>query len=204
MSFVGDILGMNAAEDAEDAQYAANRESQAFQRETRDQVRADNMPFLQTGYRANDQLSALLAGNGLNTPNFQQYQSDPSYRWQQNEGARMVQNSAAAGGGLYSGRTLKALQDRSQNLANADYGNWWNRQEQGKTNKVNLLNAIRSGGQAAAGAMGSASMNAGNVISSNLLARGENKADELIAQGAMQKNMLNRASSYMTGGFFGM
>lgn len=201
MSFVGDILGMNAAEDAEDAQYAAGRRSEAFQRETRDQIRADNMPFLQTGYQANDLIKALMAGGSITQdPSFAQYQQDPSYGFQQSEAAKAIQGSAAARGGLYSGRTLQALGDRSQSIANADYGNWWNRQQQGTSNKVNLLNAIRSGGQTAAGAMGDAGMNAGNVLSANAVGMGNARAAHLTGQGEALGNMFNRASSYGGGG----
>ena len=91
---------------------------------------------------------------------------------------------------------MTALQNNAQNIANQDYGNWWNRQEQGLNNRVNMLGAIRSGGQSAAGAMGQASQNAANVISGNLLSRGDNKADELITQGAIGRNAINRMSSY--------
>lgn len=204
MSIVGDILGMNAAEDAEDAQYAAGKRSEAFQRETRDLIRSDNMPFLQGGYQANDLLRALMSSGAITSdPTFAQYQKDPSYGFQQSEAAKAIQGSAAARGGLYSGRTLQALGDRSQNIANADYGNWWNRQQQGTTNKVNLLNAIRSGGQAAAGAMGSATMNAGNMLSNNAVGMGNAKAAQLGAEGQIYGNMFNRMTSYLMPGMGG-
>jgi hypothetical protein len=209
-SLVGSIFGGSQAEDAEDAQYAAVNRSDALTRETRDLIRADNKPFLEAGYQANDLLRALMTSGQLKAPTFQQYQRDPSYQWQQNEGARITQNSAAASGGLYSGRTLKALQDRSQNIANADYGNWWNREQQGASNQVNLLSAIRSGGQAAAGAMGSASQNAVNALSNSAYQQGNAKAAELSVQGNLFGNAMNRMSSYgqdaarmaMGGGFF--
>lgn len=201
---LGGVVQANAAEDAEDAQYAAGQQARADTQQARDQTRADNMPFLQTGYQANDLIKALMSGGSItNDPTFAQYQADPSYGFQQSEAAKAIQGSAAARGGLYSGRTLQALGDRSQNIANADYGNWWNRQQQGTSNKVNLLNAIRTGGQTAAGTMGNASMNAGNMLANNAVGMGNAKAAQIGAEGQIYGNMFNRASSYFTGGMGG-
>lgn len=194
-----------AAEDAEDAQYEAANRANDTQRYFYDTTRADNLPFLKAGYEANDLLKALMSSGALSSnPSFADYQKDPSYGFQQSEALKAVQGSAAARGGLYSGPTMKAIADRSQNIANADYGNWWNRNQQGMSNRVNLLNAIRSGGQAAAGAIGAAGQNAGNQISGNLIGQGNATASERMAQGSILANTLNRFSSYGGGKMFGM
>jgi hypothetical protein len=54
---------------------------------------------------------------------------DPSMKYQQEQAAKAVQQSAAAQGGLMSGATGKALQDRATNLAQQDYGNAFERMQ---------------------------------------------------------------------------
>lgn len=195
------LIQANSARSAAKSQARAAAASDATQRYFYDTSRADNLPFLETGYKANDQLNALMSSGGITKlPQFSDYTRDPSYAWQQSEAAKAVQGSAAARGGLYSGAALRALSDRSQGIAASDFGNWWNRQEQGKTNSVNLLNAIRSGGQAAAGQVGAAGQNAANAISSNALALGNAQGAASIAQGNIWGNAINRLSSYGSGG----
>ena len=191
----GAMIASDGAQSAADTQANATRESNATQKAMYDQTRSDNLPFLQTGYKANDQINALIP-QASRLPSFADYQKDPSYDWQQREAMRIGQNTAAARNGLYRGSTLKALQDRSQNIANADYGSWWNRQEQGITNRVNLLNAIRSGGQAASGQIGAAGQGMANAISGNQTALGNALGASQIAQGNIWGGTLNNLSSY--------
>lgn len=61
--------------------------------------------------------------NGLNI-GLDAYQASPDYNYQQSEAARAVKANAAATIGLNSGAAIKALQDRSQNIALGDYGQW--------------------------------------------------------------------------------
>jgi hypothetical protein len=188
------MRGNNAA----DQMSASTAEANALQRYMYDTTRSDNMPFLQTGYKANDQISALIP-QVMAGANFAQYQSDPAYQWQQNEAMRLGQNTAAARGGLYRGSTMKALQNNAQNIAKQDYGNWWNRQQQGTTNKVNLLNSIRSGGQAASGQIGSSGQNYANTVGNNTTSLGNALGANSIMQGNIFGDAANRMSSYFTG-----
>jgi hypothetical protein len=77
-------------------------------------------PFLQGGTQA--------FGNALamTQPGFQYSPSDPSYGFRLNEGLNAVQRSAAAGGALHSGGTLKALNNYAQNVASTQYQNDFN------------------------------------------------------------------------------
>jgi hypothetical protein len=203
------LIQSDSAKSAARSQARAAAASDATQRYFYDTSREDNLPFLQTGYKANDQLNALLAAGQVGKlPTFSDYTQDPSYAWQQGEALKAVQGSAAARGGLYSGATQRAISDRAQGIAASDYGDWWNRQQQGQSNRVNMLNAIRSGGQTAAGQVGAAGQNAANAISSNALALGNAQGAASIAQGNIWGNALNRVSSYMNpmssgGGFMG-
>lgn len=178
IGLIGSSMQSDAAQSAADTQSAASRYATDIGNQQFQQTRADQMPFMQTGYKANDLLNALMASGAYGSdPTFAQYKQDPSYAWQQKEGAKAVQGSAAARGGLYSGEAMRALQDRAQNIANADYGNWWNRTSQGLANRTNLLNAIRTGGQAATNQVGS-------LGQTNALQAGQNAIGAANAQGA--------------------
>jgi hypothetical protein len=88
---VGGVMGSQAAGDAADAQAGAAAQSDATQRYIYDQSRADQQPFLQNGYAANNKLAKLL-GLGSSTPsllstgggapgyNAELYNSNPLYR----------------------------------------------------------------------------------------------------------------------------
>lgn len=199
LPLVSSLVQAQSSKNALDQARQAANQSDATQRYFYDTSRADQMPFLLTGYGANDQINNMLANGAFNTPTFDQYQKDPSYDWQQSEAARIGQNTAAARNGLYRGSTAKALQDRAQNIANADYGNWWSRQQQGATNKVNMLNAVRTGGQTAAGAIGGYGQNAANQISASQAGVGDAAAANALAQGNIIGGALNRVSSYFGG-----
>jgi hypothetical protein len=58
----------------------------------------------------------------------QNFLQSPDYKFRQKEGLNLVEGSAAAQGGLYSGNTLRDITEFGSNLAAGEYGNWFNRQ----------------------------------------------------------------------------
>ncbi len=74
------------------------------------------MPWLE------DSRNALAA---MNDPNA--FRTSPGYEFRKREGLQAVQGSAAANGSLYSGNTLKGINEFGDNLAADEYSNWWNR-----------------------------------------------------------------------------
>lgn len=139
---------------SQQAAKAEKRAAQAGQKMVADQyaeTRADLAPFRTSGAAANTQYTDLLGLNGDASRNaaFANYRTDPSYDWQRNEAIDSVQGSAAARGSLFSGNTLRGISDRTQNIANRDYGNYLQRlsglSEQGR-------NAAVAGGQFGASA----------------------------------------------------
>lgn len=79
--------------------------------------------------------------NGLDAQSFYQ---DPSYQWRKQQGMDNIQAQAAAGGGLFSGATLKALNDYNSNLASQEYGNAWQRNMAENQNRFNVDGNLRS------------------------------------------------------------
>lgn len=98
------------------AQTAADQAAIDEMRRQFDITQANLKPWLDDGTRAIGQ---------MNDPNG--YTDSPGYEFRKRGGSQMVQGSAAASGGLYSGNTLKALTQYGDNLAADEYNNWWNR-----------------------------------------------------------------------------
>jgi len=90
-----------------------------------------------TGYRVGDQtfntrqeaenfVSGGSAGSGGDFE-YRGFRATPGYQFRVNEGQRALESSAAARGGLYSGRTMEDLTEFGQNIASREYGNYMNR-----------------------------------------------------------------------------
>src|SRR5579863_4685737 len=90
-------------------------------------------PYLSTGGTASKTLGSLLGtpGQGLLTPwtgkftapTAAQAEQTPGYQFQLQQGENAMQNSAAAQGGLLSGRTLASLNNYAQGTASENYQN---------------------------------------------------------------------------------
>jgi hypothetical protein len=55
------------------------------------------------------------------------FRASPGYQWQVDQALDQTNRSAAASGQLVSGNTLTALQDRANNLADQEYGTYYDR-----------------------------------------------------------------------------
>lgn len=92
----------------------------------------------------------------------------PGYQWQFNEGVRALDSSAAASGGLFSGKAAKALTQYGQGMADQQYGTHLNRLAglagigQTATSQNNQI------GMQTAGNVGQAYQNAGNARASGI------------------------------------
>jgi hypothetical protein len=103
---------------------------------------------------------------------------DPSYQFRLQQGERGINRSAAAGSGLLSGATMKALTRYNQDFASNEFQNSFNR-----------LAALAGVGQSATNAVGAAGQNYANNVSSNQLAAGNARAAGYIGQ----SNAINNA-----------
>lgn len=140
----------DSIDDAAKKQEEAAKEAAAVNREIYYQSRSDMMPWMETGKQA---LGGLK--RGINAGQFEMqpeefdqgqypvdsnykmpgdfsftmddFQKTPYYQFLQDEGMRGIERSAAARGGLGSGQTMVALQDRAQNVAAGEFGNQFNR-----------------------------------------------------------------------------
>lgn len=176
----GAALQSNATENAADT---AASESRA----ARDTARADLAPFTAAGVNALAPAQSLLGLNGQDAASaaMANFQQSPGYQYQLDQGVRAVQNSAAAQGMLHSGATLKAIQDRGTQLANADFGTYYNR----------LMGLVQSGQSSAAG-QASGSLQTGANLAQTAASAGAAQASIYgnTAQGI--GNQLNNYANY--------
>lgn len=172
---VGAAGSMYASSSASDAQEEAAQRAEALQREQYQQTRADLSPYRDSGSAANAQQTNLMGFGGQDARNaaFAMYQTDPAYQWQRQQAIDAVQGSAAARGSLASGNTLRGISDRTQNVANLDYSNYWQR-----------LAGMSERGQNAAAQTGSYGAAAAQGQANSALERGA-------AQGAGYAGMAN-------------
>ena len=148
-------IGAHAAGSAANAQsnaadYAANLQKQeadqalAFQKQQWETQQQNMAPWLQAGKQDLATLQGQLPN--LSAPFTQQFQAptnvteqnDPGYQFRLQQGLQMLDNSAAAKGGLLSGNTLQGEQNYAQNYASNEYGNVYNRAFQQYQNQFNI------------------------------------------------------------------
>lgn len=129
---VGSMIGAgkqaSATRDAAKMQQETAANSLAFQQGAYNTTLANEQPYLGVGSQAAGALSSGLSdGSLLNFPggafHFSpaDFQNDPAYAFNQQQGQQAIQRSAAAQGGLVSGGALKDLANYSQGLAGNQY-----------------------------------------------------------------------------------
>lgn len=163
---------------AADSQLQGLRESNALLQHMYDTTRADNLPALEarnyglSGYR------------GLLQDPYS-VRSQPGYQFGLDEGSKRIERSAAAAGGLYSGRTMKALQRYGQDYADSKFDN-----------SLNRFGGLAGLGQVGAGTIANAGMNYGNQRSGNALSMGDVGAASAFSRANTWGNALNQFSAY--------
>lgn len=154
------------------------------------QTRADQEPWRQAGATALGQLGSQDFQRDFTA---QDFQKDPGYDFRMQEGMKALERSASARGGLMSGGTAKALQDRSQDIASSEYNNAYNRFNNDRTNRFNRLSSVAGVGQTANAQMQQAGQNYGNNVSANQIGMGNAGAANQIGKYNSQQQGVNNA-----------
>lgn len=152
--------------DALNAQQAAGQQSIAEQQREYDQSRADQLPFLQTGYGALDKEKAFLNGD------WSGFQNSPDYKFALDQGIGALDKSAAARGALYSGGHNADLVNYAEGTANQFANNYWNK-----------LAGQAGQGQVTAGNLGNLGANMANNVSNIYQNMGNARASSYLRQG---------------------
>lgn len=177
------LIGANSAKKAASAQEKTAADQIRYSEQTRDLIRSDLAPYRETGNAAHNAL-AYEYGVGDQPSGYSGYQASPGYEYATQQAQRAVEGSAAARGGLYSGSTMGALQDRSQGMANMDYNNW-----------LSGLRGLAGTGQNAAAMSANAYTNSGQTVNSALASAGNAQSAGYIGQANAINNGIGNALS---------
>lgn len=187
VSILGSLFGGNsqkkAAKRAAEAQAKAAADSLALQKDIYQKNTAAAQPFMDLGKQGL---------NALSDPN-KNFMASPDYQYRLDQGLAGVTNNYATKGMLNSGAALAALQQRGQNEASGEFGNWWNRQSGLANIGQNALGSITGTGQNYAN-------NAGNIM----LGQGQNQADYQTTKGNINANMLGTLAGGLSSGIGAM
>lgn len=176
----GGLIAANGSKSAAKTSADAARDANSTQLQMYDQTRADQAPYRDAGYIALGQLGKGTADGGEFNRRFtmDDFQADPGYRFRLKEGEDAINRAAIAGGGRYSGATLKALTRFGSDQASQEFGNSYNRWTSDTTNRFNRLAAVAGIGQtaanqtAAAGTATAAGVAQGTIAAGNARASG--------------------------------
>ena len=166
-------LGYDASQKAAKESAAATRYAADLQRQNFTDAQSLLQPSISAGNTAREtQLGLLGLPGGIDYGTaLSRFRTSPGYEFTRGQGINAAQTSAAAGGHLFSGKTLKDLTRFGTGLADQEFGNYYAR-----------LGGLSGAGGAATG---------------NLINVGTNTAGNL---GSLATNdAANRGSSYVAG-----
>jgi hypothetical protein len=148
----------SAAEQAAAEARAAAAAGQAGATSAAGQIRTDALganellqPYIGAGAESAQSLREFMAPGGVGQRAFTAADMaayDPGYQFRLDEAAKAVQSSAAARGGALGGGALKALQQRSQDVASSEFGAASDRFRQQQQDRfARLFGTAQLGGQ---------------------------------------------------------
>lgn len=136
-------------------------------RETIDRMRDQGYAYNPNAQAEADAAAAEAEAAAANAPpaagpagepgNFSRFFTSPDYQFRLSEGAKAIERSAAARGGLFSGAAGKALTRFGQDTASQEYGNYFER----------LMRMMGQGGAATNAAGGAVNQYTGQLIAGN-------------------------------------
>lgn len=191
----GALISSNAAKKASKSQASAAKKATQISHDEYLQTREDNAPWRAAGEQALRQLGDLTKEGGDLTRRFtiNDFIKDPGYDFRMSEGAKAIERSAAARGGVLGGATLKALTQYNQDFASNEFNNAYYRWNADNTNIYNRLAGIAGVGQQA----NAANQQAGQVYAMNA---SNNLMGAANASGAAQIAAANQISNALNTG----
>ena len=187
------IFGSQSAANAQTT--ASNNATQAQLAEF-NQEQATEAPYVAAGTNAQNMLTAALPS--LTAPiNMSEatLQETPGYQFNLTQGLKSTQSSAAARGLGTSGAALKGAATYATGLADSTYQNQFNNAQTNRTTAYNDLAGVSQLGQAAAANVGSAAIQTGNSVASNILGAGNATAAADTASGSAVGSAASSASN---------
>jgi len=179
------VVGSMSSSSAAKKQKKSNKKALEFQRKVWEQQRKDTATYRKGGEAAQARLSGLLSEGGGFDKRFgvDDFETEPGYQFRMEEGAKGVERGAAARGGALSGRALKAMEKYRQGFASNEYGNAYNRFNQDRGQKYNMLMGQVGSGLRGAGMAAAANQAYGAQGTNQMVQRGNIGADKSIGIG---------------------
>lgn len=176
-AIIGGVLSSRSQKDA--SERAAETQSQASFNEIEelrrqfDLTREDLAPSRESQRFALERLVSLIGDPG-------QVTNLPGFDFRRQQGREVLEESAAAGGGLFSGNTLQALEEFGQGFATDELNQEFNRLSNLAGLGAGGVNAgVQAGGQSAA------------AIANAIRAGGGAQAGQQLRQGQIDANLIN-------------
>lgn len=193
------IIGGNAAQSAANTQAGAANNANATQLYMYNQNQSNMAPYLASGQQG---LSELQSAMPDLTRQFtmNDFQQDPGYQFQLQQGEQAMQRSAAASGMLNSTGTEQNLNNYAQGMANTDYqqalSNFTTNQQQ----RYNMLSGMAGMGLGSATQLGNMGQQAANGMSAAQMASGNAQASGIMGQANAVSGGLGMAANGLQSG----
>lgn len=188
----------SASSSAAQAQEAAAMSANQLQWKMFEQNQANMQPWLTQGTAAENILGqGVLPGGQFSKFTLKDFQSNPGYQFQKQEGINALGASGAASGNYGSGNMGVALQNWGQNVANQDYNNAYSQWQ----DSYNRLAGVAGTGQVASQNLGALGSNAATAIGANTIGAGNAAAAGMIGSANAWSNALRGMNNTAMGGF---
>jgi len=171
------------------AQDAANLQLSMYQ-----QQRQDQAPWRDAGTNALQQLTTL-SGQFGHVPTAAEVMATPGYQFGLDQGKNALQGTAAAQGGLYSGKAGRDLTKYATDYATGQYNNAFNRQQSAENAIWNRYAGLAGIGQTATNQVGQAGQNYANNNSNILQGMGNAQGASAIANSNTYGGLANQLGS---------
>jgi hypothetical protein len=179
----GALITSNASSNAANTEANAANNASQTQWNMFQQQQANAQPWMQSGQQNLATLNAQMANGSLtNAMTMQQFQQDPGYQFQLQQGQNAINRSAASRGLLNSVGTEQTLDAYTQGMANTDYQQALQNFTANQQQRYNMLSGLSQQGLQATGMTNAAGANAANNISSNQMASGNAQAAGIMGQ----------------------
>jgi hypothetical protein len=190
----GALLSSQASQNAASTQADAANNASNQQMNMYNLSRQDVQPWLESGRNALGQLNSQMPQL---TRSFSaaDFQNDPGYQFNLQEGQKAIERSAAARGMLNSTSTMKDLSKYSQGMASQDYQNAYNRFNTDQSNTFNRLASLAGVGQTAASQNASGANSTGAAIGQNIQAAGNASAAGTVGSANAIQNGINSGTN---------
>lgn len=173
------VISSNAAGNAAEVSAAAAKKANKKQRLLYQAQKGEIQPWMQGGLSAFREMGADDFKRDFTAADFER---DPGYEFRMAEGAKALERSAAARGGLRSGGTLKSLSRYNQDFASNEFEKGYNRFNADRDRRFGRLSAMAGYGERATNQLGALRQNYANAYGNNLMGAAKSQGEAGMAQ----------------------